>query len=232
MMPYRAYIEGPVRRDVALRIRQQFSTRVSVHRLSLFVYAGGESILPGRGRWRTGDMHRYPSIYAPSGIIRAHISMQMSRYARPTPGIRLQWHHRGAYLLWNHQRLPMWRSDVVHQILHSASGSVQDDRKPAPFRMTESQLRSGRQRTGCSYGDKGGDSSMMTRNVIPCGSEESDNYLYPSPPAAYGPRTRYFRISLNINVLQKSVVRGPHFFEGTANKVVLYCVVFQWITKS
>ena len=73
---------------------------------------------------------------------------------------------------------------------------------------------------------------MMTRNVIPCGSEESDNYLYPSPPAAYGPRTRYFRISLNINVLQKSLVRGPHFFEGTANKVVLYCVVFQWITKS
>ena len=103
---------------------------------------------------------------------------------------------------------------------------------PAPFRMTESQLRSGRQRTGCSYGDKGGDSSMMTRNVIPCGSEESDHYLYPSPPAAYGPRTRYFRISLNINVLQKSVVRGPLKKVGTANKVVLYCVVFQWITKS
>ena len=36
----------------------------------------------------------------------------------------------------------------------------------APFRTTESQLRSGRQRTGCIYGDKGGASSMMARNVI------------------------------------------------------------------
>ena len=41
----------------------------------------------------TRDMHRWPSIYTPSGIIGMHISMQMSRYARPTLGIRLQWHH-------------------------------------------------------------------------------------------------------------------------------------------
>ena len=198
-MPYRAYIEGPVRRDVALRIRQQFSTRVSVHRLSLFVYAGGESILPGRGRWRTGDMHRYPSIYAFYGIIRAHISYGITSGCQCGEA--------------------MWCTRSFTP-------------PPAPFRMTESQLRSGRQRTGCSYGDKGGDSSMMTRNVIPSGSEESDNYLYPSPLAAYGPRTRYFRISLNINVLQKSVVRDPLKKVGTANKVVLYCVVFQWITKS
>ena len=35
----------------------------------------------------------------------------------------------------------MWRSGVVHQILHSAYGSVQDDRKPAASMVTESQLR-------------------------------------------------------------------------------------------
>ena len=37
-------------------------------------------------------------IYAPSGIIGAHISAKMSRYARPTLDIRLQRHHQGAYL--------------------------------------------------------------------------------------------------------------------------------------
>ena len=44
------------------------------------------------------------------------------------------------------------------QILHSACGSVQDDREPpvAQFRMTENrlQLSSGWQRTACGYGDK------------------------------------------------------------------------------
>ena len=43
-------------------------------------------------------MRGRPSIYAPGGIIREHISMQMSRYARPTLDIRLQRHHQGAYL--------------------------------------------------------------------------------------------------------------------------------------
>ena len=43
-------------------------------------------------------MRRRSVIYAPSGIIGEHISMQMSRYARPTLDIRLQWHHQGAYL--------------------------------------------------------------------------------------------------------------------------------------
>ena len=80
------------------------------------------------------DMHRQPSIYAFSGIIGVHISMQMSRYARSTIDIRLQWHLRGAYLLWNHRWLPMWRTNVVLQILHFACGSAQDDRR---------QLRSG-----------------------------------------------------------------------------------------
>ena len=37
-------------------------------------------------------------IYAPSGIIGAHISAKMSRYARLILDIRLQWHHQGAYL--------------------------------------------------------------------------------------------------------------------------------------
>ena len=92
----------PVRRDVAgltpLRIKQQFSIRISVPRLSPFAYAGGDSVCSGRDRAGTGDMRRRSVIYAPSGIIGVHISMQMSRYARPTLGIRLQWHHQGAYL--------------------------------------------------------------------------------------------------------------------------------------
>ena len=33
-------------------------------------------------------------------------------------------------------------------------------------------------------------------------------------------------------LLQKSIVRGPHFFEGTANKVILHCIVSQLIAKS
>ena len=47
---------------------------------------------------RTGDMRGRPSIYAFSGIIGAHISAKMSRYARLILDIRLQWHHQGAYL--------------------------------------------------------------------------------------------------------------------------------------
>ena len=37
-------------------------------------------------------------IYAPSGIIGAHISAKMSRYARLILDIRSRWHHQGAYL--------------------------------------------------------------------------------------------------------------------------------------
>ena len=47
---------------------------------------------------RTGDMRLRSVIYAPSGIIGEHISTKMSRYARLTLGIRLQWHYLGAYL--------------------------------------------------------------------------------------------------------------------------------------
>ena len=96
-MPYRAYIEGTVRRDAvlstSLRIKQQFSIRISVPRLSPFAYAGGDSVCSGRDRAGTGDMRRRSVIYAPSSIIGVHISMQMSRYARPTLGIRLQRAH-------------------------------------------------------------------------------------------------------------------------------------------
>ena len=101
---------GPVRRDAArstsLRIKQPFSPRISASLHSTFAYAGGDGIHHSRGRRRTGDMRRRSVIYAPSGIIGVHISMQMSRYARPTLGIRLQWHHRGAYLLWIPRRQP------------------------------------------------------------------------------------------------------------------------------
>ena len=34
----------------------------------------------------------------------------------------------------------MWRSDVVLQILHSASGYVQDDREPAASMVTREEL--------------------------------------------------------------------------------------------
>ena len=97
-----AFNMGPVCRDVAgltsLRIKQQLSTRISVHRLFPFAYAGGDSVCSGRDRAGMGDMRRQSVIYAPSGIIGEHISMQMSRYARPTLDIRLQRHHQGAYL--------------------------------------------------------------------------------------------------------------------------------------
>ena len=115
-MPLRAYIEWSVRRDVdraaSLRIRRQFSPGVSHPRLFFFAYAGGESVRPAIGRHcrgRTGDMRGRPSIYVFSGIIGAHISAKMSRYAphisakmsryaRLILDIRLQWHHQGAYL--------------------------------------------------------------------------------------------------------------------------------------
>ena len=35
----------------------------------------------------------------------------------------------------HHRWLPMWRTNVVLQILHSASGCVQDDKRQASFRM-------------------------------------------------------------------------------------------------
>ena len=48
----------------------------------------------------------------------------------------------------------------------------------------------------------------------------------------YGPRTSWICILLKYKLLQKSIVRGPRFFEGTANKVILHCIVSQLITKS
>ena len=52
-------------------------------------------------------MRGRPSIYVFSGIIGAHISAKMSRYARLILDIRSRWHHQGAYLhirlQWHHQ---------------------------------------------------------------------------------------------------------------------------------
>ena len=50
-------------------------------------------------------------------------------------------------------------------------------------------------------------------------------------PICDGPRTRRFCILLNDRTLWKTVVRGPSFFEGTANKIILHYVVSQWITN-
>ena len=78
----------PVRRDAprstSLRIKQQFSIRIPVPRLSHFTNAGGDDNRPGRGQGRTGDMHRYPSIYAPCGIIRVHICKCRDMRGRPS----------------------------------------------------------------------------------------------------------------------------------------------------
>ena len=92
------------------------------------------------------------------------------------------------------------------QILHSASGSVYGDKAP----------------------------SMVTRNVIlstsRCHSEQSEESG--EEGRDNGPRTSQICILLKYRLLQKSIVRGPHFFEGTTNKVILHYVVSQWITKS
>ena len=107
----------PVRRDVAgltsLRIRQQFSTKISVPRLFPFAYAGGDGIHPGRGRWRTGDMHRRPSIYAPSGIIGEHM------------------HHRGAYL---HKNVEICAADPRYTLSTASSGCISPLESPAAAR--------------------------------------------------------------------------------------------------
>ena len=47
-----------------------------------------------------------------------------------------------------------------------------------------------------------------------------------------GPRTSRICILLKYRVLQKIDVRGPHFSEGTTNKVISHSAVSQWIMKS
>ena len=69
------------------------------------------------------------------------------------------------------------------------------------------------------YGDKVAASSMTTRGRLRSGRDG-------------GPRTSQICILLKYRLLQNIVVRGPHFFEGTANRVILHCVVSQRITKN
>ena len=127
-MPLRAYIEWSVRRDVdraaSLRIRRQFSPGVSHPRLFFFAYAGGESVRPAIGRHcrgRTGDMRGRPSIYAFSGIIGAHISAKMSRYARLILDIRSQRHHQGAYL---RENVEICAADPRYTLPVASSGRI------------------------------------------------------------------------------------------------------------
>ena len=47
-----------------------------------------------------------------------------------------------------------------------------------------------------------------------------------------GPRTSRICILLKYRVLQKIDVRGPHFSEGTTNKVISHSAVSQRIMKS
>ena len=69
------------------------------------------------------------------------------------------------------------------------------------------------------YGDKVAASSMTTRGRLRSGRDG-------------GPRTSQICILLKYRLLQNIVVRGPHFFEGTANRVILHCIVSQRITKN
>ena len=71
---------------------------------------------------------------------------------------------------------------------------------------------------GCAYGDK----ECLRERSEESGEEGLDS----------GPRTSQIRILLKDKLLQKSVVRGPLRKVGTANKIILHCIVSQWITKS
>ena len=70
---------------------------------------------------------------------------------------------------------------------------------------------------------------MVTRNVIlstsRCHSEHSEESE--EEGRDNGPRTSQIRILLKDKLLQKSIVRGPYFFEGIANEVILYFTVSQ-----
>ena len=111
------------------------------------------------------------------------------------------------------------------QILHSACGCVQDDKSSGIQNDKRVAVQDDRRQA----------SSMVTRNVFlstsRCHSEQSEESR--EEGRDNGPRTSQIRILLKYRLLQKSIVRGPHFFGGgTANKVVLHCIVSQWITKS
>jgi hypothetical protein len=99
----------------------------------------------------------------------------------------------------------------------SPDGSAQDDRKPAPFSMT---------RGGCIYGDKECHSEHPLVVILSVSEESGEE--------GRGLRTanKLICILLKYKLLQKSIVRGPCFFEGTTNKVILHYIVPQGITKS
>ena len=115
----------------------------------------------------------------------------MSRYARPILGIRFQWHHRGAYLLWNHRWLPdvygtenRWLLQILR---FGMTKDAQDDN--ALSRILHSVSVS-------VYGDKVAASSMTTRGRLRSGRDG-------------GPRTSQICILLKYRLLQNIVVRGP-----------------------
>ena len=75
--------------------------------------------------------------------------------------------------------------------------------------------------------------SMVTRDVIlstlPLSRERSEESG--AEGRDNGPRTILICILLKDRLLQNIVVRGPYFFEGTANKPNLYLIKRQSITK-
>ena len=113
---------------------------------------------------------------------------------------------------------------MVLQILHSACGCVQDNKSSGIQNDKRVAVQDDRRQAP----------SMVTRNVFlstsRCHSEQSEESG--EEGRDNGPRTSQIRILLKYRLLQKSIVRGPHFFGGTANKAVLHCIVSQWITKS
>ena len=106
---------------------------------------------------------------------------------------------------------------MVLQILHSACGCVQDDKSSGIQDDKRVAVQDDRRQA----------SSMVTRNVFlstsRCHSEQSEE----SGEEEWdnGPRTSQIRILLKYRLLQKSIVRGPHFFWGDREQgcFALYC---------
>ena len=135
----------------------------------------------------------------------------------PGPGIITHCHSERQYLSFRAAaRNLVQKTGVALQILHSASRSF----TPPPDPSLRLQIL--HSASGSVQDDKWGASFRMTRNVIPSSCEESGGEGWDN-----GPRTSQIRILLKAKLLQNIIVRGPCFFGGTTNKVILHYTVSQ-----
>ena len=166
--------------------------------------ASSGSISPQKCR----DMRGRPLIYAFYGIIRAHISYGITGDRQSGEQMWCSRSFTPPAAAFRMTKISCVQDDKSSGIQNDKRVAVQDNRRQA--------------------------SSMVTRNVFlstsRCHSEQSEESG--EEGRDNGPRTSQIRILLKYRLLQKSIVRGPHFFWGTTNKVVLHCIVPQWITKS